>query len=224
MSVTLMAKVFACKMPELKTENNKTVPDTTAKFVLLALADNANEEGEGAYPGVKSLCKKTNFSTSTVVNALSALRNNGFTTLEGKSKYDTNSYTINVQKLDENKWPEEARFQPPKSRDSSHRNRTILATETNPSVKPIKYTCPIIESLTANRVRFNVMTAGQLIDEWKTVHSDEWILKAIAKSQGKHSNYVDAILAGWERDGYPSPRQKPPSAPAEYTTPANVVW
>ena len=99
MSVNLMSKVFSCNMPELKTDKGKTVPDTTLKSVLLALADNANDEGEGAYPGVRSLCQKTNYSTATVVNALNALRANGFTILEGRSKWDTNNYSISVAKI-----------------------------------------------------------------------------------------------------------------------------
>ena len=56
MSIRLMSLVFSCNMPELKTDDGKTVPDTTAKFVLLALADHANDEGEGSYPGVDALC------------------------------------------------------------------------------------------------------------------------------------------------------------------------
>jgi len=72
MSVTVMAAVFAANMPELKTDDDKTVPDSTAKFVLLALADHASEDGENAYIGIKRICQKTSFSTSTVCNALNA--------------------------------------------------------------------------------------------------------------------------------------------------------
>lgn len=125
MSVRLMSLVFNCNMPELKTDDGKTVPDTTAKSVLLALADNANDEGEGSYPGVDTLCKKTNYSTSTVCNALNALRHNAFTELVGKSKWDTNNYTISAARIVEFQWL--------KSSDSSHRNATVSAAETNPS-------------------------------------------------------------------------------------------
>jgi hypothetical protein len=112
MSVRTMSLVFEYDMPELKTDDGKTVPDSTAKFVLLALADHASDEGEGAYPGVKRICKKTSMSTQTVCNALNALRHNGYTTKEGKSKFDTNNYTINLAKL-----------QPLESSNSSRKNR-----------------------------------------------------------------------------------------------------
>lgn len=123
MSVRTLSLVFEYDMPEIKTDDGKVVPDSTAKFVLLALADHANDEGEGAYPGVKRICKKTSMSSQTVCNALNALRHNEYTTLQGKSKSDTNNYTINV-----------ARFQPLESPDSSHKNSPILAARVKPSI------------------------------------------------------------------------------------------
>lgn len=125
-----MAAVFSANMPELKTDDGKTVPDSTAKFVLLALADHASDDGENAYIGVKRICQKTNFSTSTVCNALNALRHNGFITLVGKSKSETNNYTINADRL------QPLKFQPPKSSDSSDWNPGVSATEVKPSFKP----------------------------------------------------------------------------------------
>jgi Helix-turn-helix domain len=128
MSVNIMALVFSANMPELKTDDGKTVPDTTAKFVLLAMADNASEDGENCYSGIRKLCQKTNFSTATVCNALNALRNNGFIELVGKSKVDTNNYTVKIDRL------QPLKFQPLKHGDSSGYNPSVLATETKPSL------------------------------------------------------------------------------------------
>lgn len=126
MSVRLLSLVFQCNMPELKTDTGQVVPDSTAKFVLLSLADHANDEGEGSYPSVKRLCKKTNLSTATVCNALNALRTNGFTQLVGKSRVETNNYTISVAKIAEFQWVE--------SDDSSGWNRSVLPAKMNPSI------------------------------------------------------------------------------------------
>jgi hypothetical protein len=125
MSVNIMSLVFKCNMPELKTDKGQTVPDSTSKFVLLALADHANDEGEGAYPSVKTICKKTNMSTATVVNALNALRTNGFTQLVGRSKRDTYNYTILVAKITAFQWVE--------SSDSSGQNGNVSAAKIKPS-------------------------------------------------------------------------------------------
>lgn len=126
MSVDMMSLVFKCNMPELKTDKGQVVPDSTAKFVLLALADHANDEGEGAYPGIDLLCRKTNLSSATVTHALNALRTNGFTVLMGKSKRSTYNYTILVAKIREFQW-----LIPP---DISGYNPAVLAAKTNPSV------------------------------------------------------------------------------------------
>lgn len=126
MSVEIMSLVFKMNMPELKTDDGKTVPDSTAKFVLLALADHANDEGEGAYPSVKTICQKTNMAAATVCNALNALRTNGFTRLEGRSKRDTYNYTILVAEI--------RRFQWLKSDDFSGWNPSVSAAEIKPSI------------------------------------------------------------------------------------------
>lgn len=216
MSVSLMALVFNCNMPELKTDDGKTVPDTTAKFVLLALADNANEEGEGAYPGVDSLCNKTNYSTSTVCNALNALRHNGFTTLVGRSKRDTNNYTVSVTEI--------MKFQRLKSQDSSHRNATVSAAETNPSVNQLNKKDVVIEKMMSIGMFPNGQTADYL-DTWKAIHSDEKIMLALDKAKGKNQKYADSILRGWEKDGYPMTKEErvnsaTPNKPRPTYTPA----
>lgn len=130
MSVHTMSLVFEYDMPELKTDDGRVVPDSTAKFVLLALADHCNDEGEGAYPGVKRICKKTSMSSQTVCNALNALRHNGYTSLmEEKSKSGTNNYTINLDKLSH-----PLGFQRLESGDSNGQNREIPSARVKPSL------------------------------------------------------------------------------------------
>jgi len=53
--------------------------------------------------------------------------------------------------------------------------------------------------------------SADLISTWLDIHTMEWILKAIRITAGKgiHTQaYVDGVLKGWERDGYPKPRTK----------------
>jgi DNA replication protein DnaD len=203
MSIKLMSMVFSCNMPELKTDKGKTVPDTTAKFILLALADNANDEGEGSYPGVDTLCKKTGYSTATVCNALNALRHNGFTQLIGRSKFDTNNYTILAAKILEFQWL--------KREDFSGYNPKILAAKTNPSVKPsvkpsINEDFKLIQNtMETHSIGMNSQ-AAQLISEWLAEHEKAWIEKAIKDNPGKHQNYIDKILVNWKANGYPKAR------------------
>lgn len=125
MSVRVMALVFGYEMPELKTDDGRVVPDSTSKWVLISMADHASDDGENAYIGVRRIVKKTQLSTQTVSNAINALRYNGYITYVGKSKKDTNNYTINVD-----------RFQWLEQDDSSGQNPAIPVARTKPSVKP----------------------------------------------------------------------------------------
>jgi len=77
-------------------------------------------------------------------------------------------------------------------------------TTTNKDISPIKKD----EVLTAMQQAgmYPNSTTPQLLAEWRKVHSDEWIIKAIERSKGKNQNYADKILLGWEAEGYPKPR------------------
>lgn len=237
MSVEIMSKVFKCNMPELKTDKGKTVPDSTAKFVLLALADHANDEGEGAYPSVKTICKKTNLSTATVVNALNALRTNGFTELVGRSKRETYNYTILVAKI--------AGFQWLESDDSSGYNGGVLAAKTEsssnhpvkPSIKdngasalkasqvpelvlfravtgryPARDTFEVvITNIQKVRARLGRdVTAGDLLPFWQKWRSNGWKPTNLAWLTDWA---VSGSIPGYSRPSQPAT----PAAPAQYT-------
>lgn len=97
MSVNLMSAIFESEFFDLKDDKGNVTKASTAKLVLLAMADHANDEGEGAYPSVERLCRKTALSEQTIRNTFDALRYNGIIFLTGKSKYGTNNHTINTK-------------------------------------------------------------------------------------------------------------------------------
>lgn len=216
MSVKVMSLVFDCNMPELKTDKGATVSDSSCKFVLLALADHASEDGEGCYPGVRKICRKTNLSTQTVVNALNALRHNGFTQLEGQSKRKTFNYTILVDRIREFQWLE--------SYDSTQQNTTVPASRTKPSLTALP-TSKHDEDVLATISRayesvigiINPMIADEL-REASTAYPVQWIMDAIHESavQNKHSwKYISAILARWKAQGNQEAMKRPQTVPAQ---------
>jgi hypothetical protein len=97
MSVKLMSAIFETEFRDLQDNEGNTTKAATAKLVLLALADHANDEGESAYPSVDRLAKKTALSSQTIRNTFDALKHNGIVMLTGTSKYMTNNYTINTK-------------------------------------------------------------------------------------------------------------------------------
>lgn len=224
MSVKVMAAVFECNMPELKTDKGATVSDSSCKFVLLALADHASEDGEGCYPGVRRICKKTNLSTQTVVNALNALRHNGFTQLEGQSKRKTFNYTILTSRIAEFQWVE--------SGDSNGQNTTVPATRAKPSLTvpptPTKNeedeerTAEIGKVFKTYQSEIGVITPmiADSIDGWiKDGFPLKWLCDAFQESsaQGKRSwKYCEAIIKRWDAQGSQEAMTKPQGKPNTY--------
>lgn len=92
-----MSAIFETEFFDLKDESGNVTKASTAKLILLAMADHANDEGEGAYPAIERLCRKTALSEQTIRNTFDALRYNGIISLEGRSKYGTNNHTINTK-------------------------------------------------------------------------------------------------------------------------------
>ena len=92
-----MSAIFETEFRDLPDEDGNITKASTAKLVLLALADHANDEGEGAYPGLTRMERKTALSRQTVINTYGALKHNGIIYLAGISKRNTNNYTINVR-------------------------------------------------------------------------------------------------------------------------------
>jgi len=177
MSVALMALVFKCNMPELKTDKGQTVSDSTAKFVLLSLADHANDEGEGAYPSVKTICQKTNLSIATVVNALNALRTNGFAEMVGKSKRGTCNYTISATRIGAFQWLESA--------DSSGYNATVLVAENKPLVNhPIKPSIKKAGHPKASDIP-ELVLYREVVKHWPKPFQRETVVQAVRQVSGR---------------------------------------
>lgn len=161
MSVKLMSAIFETEFRDLIDDDGNVTKASTAKLVLLALADHANDEGESAYPSVDRLAKKTALSPQTIRNTFDALKYNGLVFRVGTSKHMTNNYTINT-----NCYPvlngEKGEFLPlqpvdpsnellnPSNRSPEPLNRldpnhplTIIEPSTEPPSKPEKQGDPI---------------------------------------------------------------------------------
>ena len=72
--------------------------DATQRFVLLALADRANDQGGSCYPSILELSKKCAMSQRTVIRAIDGLVDGGFL-VRKRHKSRSNSYTIVVDQL-----------------------------------------------------------------------------------------------------------------------------
>jgi hypothetical protein len=118
MSVTAMSRTFWTKFPELSYLDKKgskvNIKNSTAKIVLLAIADNADDFGENSYQSFETLATKSSINRRSVIRVVRALISTDFLTVAGVSTYGTNNYTINLEKLGE----------PPKKRAKKGRPKT----------------------------------------------------------------------------------------------------
>lgn len=89
MSFKLIAKIL---------DNVEIKP--TAKFLLIAMASFASDDGRDIFPCVKTLQKKTGLSRMAVFNNLKTLEEQGFIQAVGKQKSGVIIYKIIVEKLD----------------------------------------------------------------------------------------------------------------------------
>lgn len=100
MSIKLMSAIFETEMKDLpyrKDGEERNAKASTAKLVLLALADHANDYGESTYPGYDKLEVKTALSRQGLADTLAALKENGLLNIDVRgSRIGTNNYTINI--------------------------------------------------------------------------------------------------------------------------------
>jgi len=97
-----MSAIFEVEITEgLQTPDGKNVAPPALKLVLLALADHAGDDGEGAYPSMTRLENKTGLSRPTVSHALQALMHAGWIERIGVSNLGTTHYKI----IHPSKWP-----------------------------------------------------------------------------------------------------------------------
>lgn len=95
MSIKLMSAIFETEFPDYLTCGEDKTKASTAKLILLAIADHANDEGESAYPGLKRLGVKTGLSKTGIIDTLKILKFNGLIFVdEEPSRLGTNNYTI----------------------------------------------------------------------------------------------------------------------------------
>jgi hypothetical protein len=103
MSVTAMSRTFWTEFPELSYINKKgkqiVIKNSTAKIVLLAIADNADDFGENSYQSFETLATKSSIDRRSVMRVVRALVNHGVLEVAGVSAYGTNNYTVCLDKL-----------------------------------------------------------------------------------------------------------------------------
>lgn len=104
MSVTITGRVFWTEMNDLsyvekKGEEVIRVSASSAKVVLLAIADSADDFGENSYNSLETLATKSSLKRRSVIRVIRALIENGYIIVSGVSVYGTNNFKVIKDKL-----------------------------------------------------------------------------------------------------------------------------
>lgn len=95
--------------------------DRSQRFVLLAIGDNAGDDGY-AYPGIALISKKTLFSERYVMDAIQRLENEGWVRVERRAEEGKgNHYYIDIERLEDLK--SELRSREKSSREPASREK-----------------------------------------------------------------------------------------------------
>jgi len=195
MSVRIMSLVFDYDMPDLifqAGDQQRTVKASTCKFVLLAISDHANDLGKSAYPGLTRLQRKTGLSRQGVINAIEALKANGYITVDNTpSELSTNNYTIIYKMLV---------------------NHVDQSTPLTRVVNPVDLNHPLtINNKEGNIFKVYESTVGpmtpNLVDDLKDAEKEypaDWItdaFKIAAEGNKRNWRYVKAVLRNWQTNG-----------------------
>lgn len=132
------------------------IPNASAKIVLLALADHANDEGTSCFPQIETICKKCGLTYRGVTKILEQLKTNGqITVVSGRGRHRSNNYKVHPDPT--RKWEPRSYFKRGENRNETtrkwERGDTKIGTDEqeNRNDVPTYPSVPIIEpSLTTN--------------------------------------------------------------------------
>jgi len=229
-----MSAIFEVEIREgLQTPDGKNVAPPALKLVLLALADHAGDDGEGAYPSMTRLETKTGLSRPTVSNALQALMNAGWIERVGVSRLGTSSYRI----IHPSNWPSKpSLLVNPVYQGSKptllgvvnplylnhHINHPLTNDDNDDTTQEISQNAPPARP---NSFRTYEQEIGPLtpmiadaLKDFEVTYTADWTIAAIKEASlhgARNMAYITAVLKGWKANGFgnrPQDRKKSPIA------------
>jgi hypothetical protein len=103
MSAIVTGRVFWTMFPELSYTDTKkkkvAIKESTAKIVLLAIADSADDFGENSWQSFETIASKSSIERRSVIRVTRALIENNYLKTAGITKYGTNNFSINLNLL-----------------------------------------------------------------------------------------------------------------------------
>lgn len=177
------------------------------KYVLLAYADHADQNGKNIYPSIELISKKTGYEERSVQLITRNLESAGYLAGDGVGPHGTNKWYIPLQRASGG-----AKITPLQKNAPEGIAPEGIAPELGVEFKSTTGTT----DATVQKNIFQIYTENlgvitpMIADMLKEIEQDTpegWFEAATAEavSQNKRNlKYIQAILARWKRDGYKS--------------------
>jgi DnaD/phage-associated family protein len=179
------------------------------KYILLAYADHADQNGRSIYPSVELVSKKTGYEERSVQAITRNLEKSGFLLPDGMGPNGTNRWRIPLERTE--KGGAKITPQPVQIFAPEGIAPEGFAPKPSVEVKPSEEeeAKPPQNLFAVYEQNIGVLTpmSSQMLGDMQDEHGIVWVTKAIEEAvrNGKRNlNYVDAILKRWKVDGYGS--------------------
>jgi len=233
MSVKVMSMVYAAHFHDItfihkgkkKTTGEEyekaiRVLNSNLKSVCLALADHANDEGEGTYPSIETLESKTELSNKTVIHCLKAMKQEEIISYVGRSKWNTGNYTVNKAKIAEMETWERQKRESVATTLSKVKpvHKESVATTHKPSIHPkpsinededakaIEDRTKTIKELYEQNIGASTPLLMSMFRNAAITYPADWYqpaFEATVKSAKHRSwSFTEAVLQGWKDHGF----------------------
>ena len=177
------------------------------KYILLAYADHADQNGRSIYPSVELISKKTGYEERAVQMITRILEKLGYLVEDGQGPRGTNRWLIPLERNAGG-----AKIAPLLKNAPEEIAPEEIAPELVVEVKESTTTrANIFKLYEQNFGPLTPMIAETLQDAEKT-YPTEWIESAMSEAVANNKRnwkYVEAILQRWQVDGPHTPKPKP---------------
>lgn len=196
------------------------------RLTLLALADNASDEGY-CWPSYDTIATKVNITRRSAMRIIIELERGGYLTRVERYKdtgdRDSNGFQLSESVMISQTWGVVTEESPGVvTQESPRSDRGVTRVVTQESPKPsinhqltIKDTATATEKLTKlyeNNIGFISYITAEIIRDAAIEYPSDWFepaFREMIKNNVRNWNYVEAILERWKRDGFGSDgRQK----------------
>jgi hypothetical protein len=103
MSAIISGRVYWTEFKALAYQNKQgktiNIKETTAKIVMLAIADSADDFGENSWQSFETIATKASIERRSVIRVVRALIEHKYLTIAGLTKYGTNNFSVNKDLL-----------------------------------------------------------------------------------------------------------------------------